>query len=306
MSGSEIDLRAIAQQLWERRRALFVAGLVGILTGAGIRAVLPERYKSVAFVLADARQSVTLPAGLSSLAGQLGIGLPLPEGQPPELYASIARTRSVLERVLSAPCDSLSNQTIQECLGVKGSSVQKARDRGVRKLRHALDVDVDRQTAALFLGVTTKDPVLSEHILAQVLLQLNRVNDDIRRERARAKREFLEERIASADTALWAAEDHLEKFFEGNRQWESSPALRTQQVRLQREVDMAQQLVISLRQEYEKMRLAEFDRTPVLTVVDPPSMPVRSEWPSIWVFMLALATLTCAAWGAVLLRRAQV
>lgn len=283
---TELDLGELWRRLASRRRRILLVTAVGFGVGLTLRAVLPSRFRSEALLLAERGRAIPLPAALGSFAAQLGLSLDSDERPPPGLYRSLVRSRVLLEGVLLAPCEAPRDRTVAECLRIRAPTRDRTLDKGVRRLRRLVDVDIDARLSVVTVGVTTRDPQLSALVLGEVLTQMKALTDRLRRARASDKRRFLEERVASADSGVRAAEHRLQVFLETNRQWEASPSLRTQQGRLQREVDLVQHLLLGLRQEYERMRLAEFDRTAALTVVDGPSVPVRSEWPAPVLFML--------------------
>ena len=109
--------------------------------------------------------------------------------------------------------------------------------------------------------------------------------------RTRAKREFLETRVNAALGELRAAEDSQRLFYERNRQWESSPTLVVEERRVRRQVETANSLYLSLRQQYESARIDEVNNTPVITVVDRAVPPRERQWPRRTLIVLAAALL---------------
>ena len=76
---------------------------------------------------------------------------------------------------------------------------------------------------------------------------------------------------------LGVAEDSLRGFLERNRTYQSSPALSFEAARLQRRLDLRQQVYSSLAQAFEQARIDEVRNTPVITVVDTPEESVRLD-----------------------------
>ena len=68
----------------------------------------------------------------------------------------------------------------------------------------------------------------------------------------------------------------MQQFLQTNRQL-GSPALTFQRDRLQREVQLQQQVVTSLAQQYEENRIREVRDTPVITVIEPPILAARPD-----------------------------
>ena len=84
--------------------------------------------------------------------------------------------------------------------------------------------------------------------------------------------------VLEALKELRAAEQGLEDFLVRNRQYQNSPSLTFEANRLQRRIDLAQQVYTGLVQAYEQARIAEVRNTPVTTIIDKPE---GSAQPSI-------------------------
>jgi hypothetical protein len=70
--------------------------------------------------------------------------------------------------------------------------------------------------------------------------------------------------------------DKLRTFLQHNRQG-NSPELKFEQSRLEREVGPNQQVVTSLAQSYEEVRIREVRNTPVITVIEPPTLATSAD-----------------------------
>ncbi len=93
-----------------------------------------------------------------------------------------------------------------------------------------------------------------------------------RQGQAAAERKFVERRLAAAGSDLRAAEDRLQNFLQTNREFARSSELSFQRERLQRDVNLQQQVFTSLTQSLEEVRIREVRDTPVITIVEPPSV----------------------------------
>jgi hypothetical protein len=62
----------------------------------------------------------------------------------------------------------------------------------------------------------------------------------------------------------------LKTFLQNNLTYQGSPRLQLEFARLQRHVDLVQQVYVTLSQEYEQARIQEVRNTPVITIVDRP------------------------------------
>jgi len=141
----------------------------------------------------------------------------------------------------------------------------------------------------VFLGVTTHHRALSAAVDTRFIEYLNEFNAKQRESQARARRQFIEQRIGDGEGELHAAEDDLRRFHERNRAWQESPDLSAAEGRLRRQVDVYQEVYLTLRRDYEQARIEEVNDTPVITVVDPAVPPQKSSRSRLVMVLLALA-----------------
>ena len=282
--------------LLKRWRLVVGLPVLAAILAAVVVLLLPPRYTAtVTFVpeqRAPSRGSGAAGggAGLVGLAGQLGIPLGMDPTQSPRFYAEVLTSRELLSRVLltrfadpgrPAAGDSVPLLAILRVRGgIWGAkSAADSLDRGVRKLGRRVSARVDMQTYLVYLSVTTRYPDLSAAVATRFIEYLNEFNATKRESQARARRQFVEQRILDGERELHAAEDDLRRFHERNRAWQESPELSAEEGRLHMQVNILQEVYLTLRRDYEQARIEEVNDTPVLTVIDPAVAPVRqSRW----------------------------
>lgn len=226
-----------------------------------------------------------MPGGLSGLASQFGLDVPssLGGGRGPQFYAELLQSHDLFEAAVETPfpaasADSgVSDATLVDYYGVSGETAARRRVEAVEELREHLSVSTNPQTSTVQFGVTTGRPELSEQVASRLVELVNEFNLETRQSQAEAERRFLEDRVEEARESLAATEDSLETFLEQNRQYQNSPRLRFRYERLQRRVDLRQQVYTSLAQSYEQARIEEVRDTPVITVMEPPEVPAKPD-----------------------------
>jgi len=109
---------------------------------------------------------------------------------------------------------------------------------------------------------------------AECLRLLDYYNLQTRGLRPRSDGVFVDGRVAEVNGVLTALKDTLRRFYETNREWQTTPRLRFEEQRLNRRVQVQQQLLISLMEDLESAKIAEVNDVPVITVVDPPVPPI--------------------------------
>jgi uncharacterized protein involved in exopolysaccharide biosynthesis len=252
--------------------------------------VLHVRYASLTTFLPETQSSrLQLSSGLAGLAAQFGVPLGPAASQSPLLYVEIVQSERLLATVLQTkfanpdrarfgPADSLFLLDLLDLPRQRTS--ERALDAAVRYLRQdAIGIDVDLKTNLVKLSVEVEYPALAQQVTNQILALVNEFNRGIRRSQARARREFAEGRAREYQQSLSDAENALEQFYARNRTYRGSPELMAEEARLQRQVSIQQDLYLNMRRETETARLEEANTAPVLTVVDPPVIPVRKSFP---------------------------
>jgi uncharacterized protein involved in exopolysaccharide biosynthesis len=97
---------------------------------------------------------------------------------------------------------------------------------------------------------------------------------------------FIENRVTEAQQELAAAEGRLRVFYDQNRQWRTSANLMIEEGRLSRQVDVASDLYLTLRREFEMARIAEVNDGPQITIVDSAISPRKKQWPRYGVTLI--------------------
>jgi uncharacterized protein involved in exopolysaccharide biosynthesis len=277
----ELSLLRLGSLLLRYRYLVIRLALLGALIAIVPPLVLPRSYTvSSALTPQSRRQNGTL----TGLAGQLGLALPLnlDGGQSPAFYADRLTSRQLLGQVVDTRY-TIGTDTgtvtvsLVEFFAPRGKTPELRRDAAVRELSEAVDASVDNKTGIVSLAVTLEHPNLARQVNQRMLDLLNEFNLQNRQSQAAAERRFTETRVAQVRRDLREAEDRLQAFLQRNREYRFSPELTFQHDRLQREIDLQQEVFTTLAQAYEQARIEEVRDTPVITIVETPADPVRPD-----------------------------
>jgi uncharacterized protein involved in exopolysaccharide biosynthesis len=294
--GAELRPLMLSAVLLRRWRWSIVFPVLATIGTAILVFVIPSRYTSRTIFVPESRTSSSLSgslaglAGLASLAGVGGGG----GTQSPKFYADFIGTETVSEAILSRPITSIPGPrgrplTLLEFLHKGG----KNRPDSLYMARELLDdrvkTEVNRETGTVTLSVTLADPRVAAEVTGWYLEELDRFNAKRRQSTAHARRQFLEGRIAELEGEQRKAEDALRKFYEANRQYESAPSLVFEARRLQTRVDQLTEVIGNVQRDFENARIEEVNDTPVITVIDQPSVPARRSFPKRKLFVLLAA-----------------
>lgn len=271
------DLFTIVRARWPL--VLASTGIGGVVAVAVVL-ILPSLYTSTAAFQAESTPQTQLSGALAGLASQLGnVSLASPQNSP-QFFSDLVTTDAVLRRVTQAHYpDQGKLVPLAAIYGFDDDPPPMQEYRTIKRLRNAISLDVNGRTNVVHLGIEARTPVLAQALAESTLAMLNEANIELRRIRAAAEHEFTADRSAAARRGLDSAEQALASFYQRNR-IASSPELQMEESRLKRSVDVAQQIYVQLRMQAEQAGLQEVRNTPVVSVIDPPSLPVRRSWPN--------------------------
>lgn len=276
----DLSLFAVGTILLRNRWRILRWMLVGGTLAAVAAFTKPALYvASASFIPEGSEQSRSALAGL---AGQFGVAFASGnQSQSPDFYSTLLTSRVLLRPVAR---DTFAVQerggrriAFLDLFKIDGSSATRREEEGVLQLQKIVKPSIVKTTGVVEVTVATQWPSVSLAIANDLLTGVNEYNQRTRQGRAAAERKFVEGRLALAGSDLRAAEDRLEDFLMTNRQFTSSPDLTFQRDRLQRDVTLKQQVFTSLTQSYEEVRIREVHDTPVISVVETPSVPTLPE-----------------------------
>jgi uncharacterized protein involved in exopolysaccharide biosynthesis len=280
--GAELRVFSLAAILLRRWRLTVLFPIVATAVSVVVVLILPSRY-TVETSFVPQSDADAIPASLANLAGQFGLEVPRSSSLPPKFYEDLLTTRAILEQVLAEPLGALNptdqDLSLRQWLSISGSDMQDSIYRAAKYMRKHIDTDLNRETGLVTLEVTLRDPEITTKVATDFLRAVEQFNTHTRQSQARERRRFVQSRITDIETELREAEDRLRDFYESNRRFRDSPALVFVEQRLQSRVSLLQDLLLTLRQEYETARVDEVNDTPLVTIVQNPVVPTRRSWP---------------------------
>lgn len=254
---------------------LFCAFAVGLTWILGADQVATSRFKPEG-ANGDASR-------LAGLAAQFGVNVGgTGTGETVAFYAEVAKSREILEQLAGTTFTFATEPEAQDTLvgtpitllGIEGDSPRETAIQAVDELRDRVSVTTDLESGLVTLRTTAPWAGLAEQLNARALELLNAFNVERRQTRASAERAFAERRAAEVGEDLKDAEKKLESFLDSNRSLEA-PRIQFEYRRLQRQVELQQQVYSSLTQAVEQAKLDQVRETPVITVIEGPKGSAR-------------------------------
>lgn len=293
---ADLSLGALWSHLLRHRTLILSIAATAVLGTAVASVLVTPLYTSTATILPESRSGSlgALSPALLGAAAQFGVSLGGSSGPGPQFYAELLKSREIETRILLtkfARDSGTADSTLLELLKIKGTTPARRLDRGLEKLSDLIATDVDPRTSIVNVAVDAPGAPLAQAVARRLIDELNQFNLERKQSQAHARRLFIQGRLNEVQAALRQAEDDLQGFYDQNRTWESSARLRFDEQRYRRKVTMQDELLSTLQREFESARIDEVNDTPVLTVIDAPSLPVRKSWPKRvqWVILGLIA-----------------
>ena len=274
-----VSLLGVLEIIAKHLRLLILAPLAVVVIAVLYVLVVGRTFR------ADSAFAPEAPGGpmqrVAGLAAQFGVTLGGGDGaESVDFYAELVRSRSILEQVvmhhyevpkhgLLAGADSASG-TLIDVFEAGGKTPGQRLNSAIQRLSSSLTVRASPRSNIVHVSVVAPSRELSEAINANVLKAVSDFNVGKRQTRATSERTFVTERLRIAQAELQSAEAALESFLQGNRRYEDSPQLVVEYGRLQRRVELRQQVANTLAQAFEQSRIEEVRNTPVITVIERP------------------------------------
>lgn len=273
----------VLERLLANWRALLATTVAAALLGLLLAFLLPKHYTSSASFIPGQRQTPNVPGALAGLVGQFGL-FGEGGGESPEFYQRLLSSRQIRTQVLTTPYQ---GRTLVQYYRVSGKrdSLEKA----IKKLSKDYSVSVDRITKIVKLDVELKSPILSQTVAARLLQAVDSFNSNIRRTMAGERRQFIERQFEDAGNQMKGAEAAVRDFNARNRSISDSPMLQFERSQLERRVELAGDLYRTLARDLQTAQIDEVNDTPVISVIDPPSLPVKHSSPRLVVVTLLAA-----------------
>jgi uncharacterized protein involved in exopolysaccharide biosynthesis len=245
-----------------------------------------------------------LANGAMGLARQFGVDLGGGgSDQSPQFYVDLLRRPTILRKAVETTYNAtdadgrLRRGTLIDFYGVADSKDMPAWQEAVLDLRSDLVASVNRQSGVIQVSVTAASPALAEQVAERLLVLVTDFNLTTRQHRAEEEARFVGGQLDRARKQLLAAENDLQNFLVRNRVFQNSPELTFQHDRLERIVEMRQEVYTSLLGAHEQSRIDALRDTPALTVIDHPAGSAQPQARGtvlrvvlVFVFGVALAS----------------
>lgn len=330
----EIDLMELLRRLLKEWKRILVWAGVAALVGIGIAVSIPDQYSVTAKMVPErVRQSNSV----SSLASMAGINLSASgtsDAFSPELYPVVITSNPFVTDLFSVPVQYKSKKEMvasdyysymrdvfkepwwmalkrlpsklkflfRKTTPVVGyenldlSMLTSEQNRVASRIRNSLSLKVEKNTNVITLAVNAQDPGVATKVAQEVVERLKTYLVDYRTEKARMNLEYYQKLYDDYKAKYYAAQQRYASYVDSH-QGVVLQRVRTEQERLQNEMNLQYQLYNSCAQQLQAAQAKVQEETPMFTMINPPVRPLRPSSPKRGLIIIALAFLGALAAG---------
>lgn len=334
----EIDLLELALKVWGERRWVLKCCGYAVIVGLVIAFSIPKEYTVTATIapeLSDGKSG----GGLSSLAAMAGFNINTSSGADaiyPDLYPDIVSSTPFITGlfnipvkdlegeidttlycyldehqrspwwsvIISAPFKalgwtvSLFNEKDDDRSGLDPFQLTKDQSKIAKELSERLGVSVDKKTGLTTLSVTMQDARIAACLTDSVMYRLQDYVTEYRTNKARQDFEFQKRLFERKKKEYETAQGNYARFSDTNKNI-ILQSYRAEQVRLENEMNLAYQVYTNVAQQLQIAEAKVQEITPVYTVVEPATIPIKASKPSKILILIGVIFLTgtgCIVW----------
>lgn len=315
----EIDLIELAQKVWAERKLILkccgVAAIIGVIVAFSI----PREYStSVTLAPESGSKSAGSMGALAAMAGINIGGSSGEDALSPELYPNIVSSTPFLLELFDVQVEDIKSTyktTVYNYLDehqrgtwwgaiisapfkalgwtmslFKDKSVQEntvldpfklsAEEAGIAQaLSDRVSVSVDKKSGVATITVTMQDPLISATLTDTVMVKLQDYITNYRTNKARHDLAFAEKLYQEAKEEYYSAQQKYARYMDENQNVNRESS-RTELKRLDNEMSLAYGVYTQVAQQLQISKAKVQEITPVYTVVQPATVPLRPSKPN--------------------------
>ncbi|MHB1047005.1 MAG: Wzz/FepE/Etk N-terminal domain-containing protein [Thermoanaerobaculia bacterium] len=265
-----------------RRRWLIVAGVLVVVLGTGLvtMQVTPTFTASAKFLPS---KDPDLSSRMSDLVGAGDIGSFEKNATSP-FYLELLRSRTFLERIAARKFRSArlgGEADLATLWEVQGANEEERRAKTTEQLAKTLVSKLDTRTGILTTTFSASEPALAADVVNATLGELVRYSQEVRGQRTRQNREFIERQLSESQKRLATAEKGLAEFGRRNVRVVGLPEVEAERDRLKRAVTIQEEVYLTFRKQLELARIEEQEKRASIEVIDRAAVPHRKSSPSM-------------------------
>lgn len=335
----EIDLVELAQKVWAEKKLLFKVCGIAAVVGLVVAFSIPKEYSTTVKMVHESggKSGLSGMGALASMAGiNVGAGGD-GDALSPDLYPDIINSIPFVTElfdvqvvdqkgkidttlyayldeyqkgpwwgtITSAPFKLLGwtlslfkdNAELEES---QLNTFQLTQDESniANALSSRIALSADKKTGTITMNVTMQDPLISATLADTVTQRLQQYITNYRTNKARHDLAYTELLYEEARQSYYDAQQKYAEYTDGNQNIVLR-SYRTEMERLQNEMTVAYGIYNQMAQQLQMSKAKVMEITPVYTVVQPATVPLRAEKPKkamLLIGFIFLGGAGCVAW----------
>ena len=293
-TSSEIDISKIIKTFKTGQKNIFYMTVLGFFISICYLFIATPYYKSYISInpMGENVNSKGGAGGLQSLVSDFGVNVNIGSllNEKPSFYIpDIVNSRVLKKAVIMHNWTTIDNESIDlinywqinDTTGFSlGKIIKKIKksnkyldlnskymDLAIEKLTNQILVQ-EESSGLIVISVLMEEPELAADIANYIANYIKEYISDVTFSHSIKHRKFIEERLKYSKQDLSESEEELREFSEKNPFAVDTPELQLQRGRLIRNMEVNQQVYITLRQQYEMARINELKEIPVINILD--------------------------------------
>jgi len=254
-------------------------------------------YTSVTKILPISEDNNTF-AGFSGVAAQIGFSVPAGIGPSTpwnELYPEIVQSENLMNNLVNKTLSTEKygpNKFLLDILSEEGGYSHEDEfiktKSAIEVLQKMISVEKYRMSPLVTLKVNSFEPQLVQDLADSILGISGELLRNLKTRQIKAKRLFIEERLAEVLNEKNIMQEKFRNFLEKNRGLVDSPSLLIREKEMASQLELQNSLYLTLKTQYEEAKIEEVAKTPMIQIIDGPIKPAKmtSPKPMITLFLV--------------------
>ncbi|MFP4449019.1 MAG: GNVR domain-containing protein [Bacteroidota bacterium] len=277
----EIDLLEVFLKIWKFRKFIFWFTTAIVILSIVYALVVSPQYEASISLYKEAPGGDRAEGGLQSLAMQFGFGGSLSSSAQFSID-DLIKSRNINERIIYKNWETEEYEkpvNLIEYWDIEGETEELIFFKALDKIKDKIDLQKDEETGLNTITVEMPEPQLAADVANYIIQLINEYVQQERKTTTKENQKYLAERLETVEKQLREAEEKVKEFKESNREISHSPRLQMELSRLERNVNLKQEVFISLEQEREMTEVELVKETPVINVLDEAVKPEKRAKP---------------------------
>ena len=181
-------------------------------------------------------------------------------------------------KLLGVVKDLFSKEEEKNSMELSSFHLTKEQSDVIEDLQERISASVDKKTLVITVSVQMQDPLISANITQIVLEKLQGYITNYRTQKVKQDLEFTEKVFREARESYHKAQRAYAAFEDANKNIISA-SYRTEQERLKNEMTLTFNVYNTLAQKLEQDKLRVQEQTPVYTIIQPATVPLKAASP---------------------------